>query len=96
MASGSSLQQLTYLGLVGVCDPPRPSVRPALANLRQSGVAVKMVTGDAQETAVAIGTDFLFYRHFFKFFYSIFLYYFIYLFSSVNRIRHDAYAMYIW
>lgn len=55
IARGASLQQLVYLGLVGVCDPPRPSVRPALASLRQSGVVVKMVTGDAQETAVAIG-----------------------------------------
>jgi P-type Ca2+ transporter type 2C len=59
MATGNSLQQLTYLGLAGICDPPRPSVRPALAALRHSGVCVKMVTGDAQETAIAIGSFFI-------------------------------------
>lgn len=55
MARGTSLQDLIYLGLVGICDPPRPYVRESIAMLVQSGVRVKMVTGDAHETAVAIG-----------------------------------------
>jgi Ca2+-transporting ATPase len=55
MARGSSLQDLVYVGLVGICDPPRPFVRESIQTLLQSGVKVKLVTGDAQETATAIG-----------------------------------------
>lgn len=54
-AKGSSLQELMFVGLIGICDPPRPFVREAVQTLVQSGVKVKLVTGDAQETAVAIG-----------------------------------------
>jgi Ca2+-transporting ATPase len=49
------LQDLAYCGIVGICDPPRPFVREAIQTLIQGGVKVKLVTGDAQETAVAIG-----------------------------------------
>lgn len=44
-----------YLGLVGICDPPKPFVRESIEQLYNCGVKVKLVTGDAQETAVAIG-----------------------------------------
>lgn len=53
-ARGSSLQDLVYVGIVGICDPPRPHVRESIATLMNSGVKVKMVTGDAKETAAAI------------------------------------------
>lgn len=56
MARGSSLQDLVYVGLVGICDPPRPFVRESIQTLLQSGVKVKLVTGDAQETATAIAS----------------------------------------
>lgn len=55
LAKGKSFQDLIYMGLVGITDPPRPLVRESIEILRQSGVSVKMVTGDSQETAVAIG-----------------------------------------
>lgn len=55
IARGSSFQDMVYLGLVGITDPPRPLVRESIEMLQASGVRVKMVTGDAQETAVAIG-----------------------------------------
>lgn len=55
IAKGRSFQDLVYLGLVGITDPPRPLVRESIEVLQASGVRVKMVTGDAQETAVAIG-----------------------------------------
>lgn len=55
LARGSSLQDLIYVGLVGICDPPRPYVRESISILMNSGVKVKMVTGDAKETAAAIG-----------------------------------------
>lgn len=44
-----------YVGLIGICDPPRPHVRESITTLINSGVKVKMVTGDAKETASAIG-----------------------------------------
>lgn len=55
LARGSSLQDLVYVGLVGICDPPRPNVRESISILINSGVQVIMVTGDAKETAAAIG-----------------------------------------
>uniref|UniRef100_A0A663DZE1 Calcium-transporting ATPase n=1 Tax=Aquila chrysaetos chrysaetos TaxID=223781 RepID=A0A663DZE1_AQUCH len=55
LASGPELGKLTFLGLVGIIDPPRPGVREAVQVLSESGVSVKMITGDALETAVAIG-----------------------------------------
>lgn len=54
-ASGSEMGKLTFLGLVGIIDPPRSGVKEAVATLISSGVAIKMVTGDSQETAVSIG-----------------------------------------
>lgn len=55
LAKGKSLNDLVYLGIVGITDPPRPLVRESIEILNRSGVRVKMVTGDSQETAIAIG-----------------------------------------
>ncbi|XP_067304255.1 calcium-transporting ATPase type 2C member 1 [Pseudorasbora parva] len=55
-ASGSEMGALTFLGLVGIIDPPRAGVKEAVVTLISSGVAVKMVTGDSQETAVSIAS----------------------------------------
>ncbi|KAM6177471.1 calcium-transporting ATPase type 2C member 2 [Erethizon dorsatum] len=57
LASGPELGRLTFLGLVGIIDPPRDGVREAVRVLSESGVSVKMITGDALETASAIGRD---------------------------------------
>lgn len=57
LAKGKSFQDLIYMGIVGITDPPRPLVRESIEILRQSGVSVKMVTGDSQETAVAVGKE---------------------------------------
>ncbi|XP_030907584.2 calcium-transporting ATPase type 2C member 2 [Melopsittacus undulatus] len=57
LASGPELGKLTFLGLVGIIDPPRAGVREAVQVLLDSGVSVKMITGDALETAVAIGQN---------------------------------------
>nr|XP_012226173.1 PREDICTED: calcium-transporting ATPase type 2C member 1 isoform X2 [Linepithema humile]XP_012226174.1 PREDICTED: calcium-transporting ATPase type 2C member 1 isoform X2 [Linepithema humile] len=56
LARGSTLQDLIYVGFVGICDPPRPHVRESISILINSGVKVKMVTGDAKETAAAIAS----------------------------------------
>lgn len=54
LAKGKSFQDLVFLGVIGITDPPRPLVRESIEMLQASGVRVKMVTGDAQETAMAI------------------------------------------
>lgn len=48
----------TFLGLQGMIDPPRPSALKAISACRAAGIAVKMITGDHKETAVAIGREF--------------------------------------
>ncbi|XP_026225609.1 calcium-transporting ATPase type 2C member 1 [Anabas testudineus] len=55
-ASGAEMGNLTFLGLVGIIDPPRSGVKEAVGTLISSGVAVKMITGDSQETAVSIAS----------------------------------------
>lgn len=45
---------LTFLGLVGIIDPPRPEVKQAIDEARNAGISVVMITGDAPVTALAI------------------------------------------
>ncbi|MFM7426474.1 MAG: cation-translocating P-type ATPase, partial [Elainella sp.] len=53
----SSEAGLTWLGLVGMLDAPRPEVRDAVAKCRQAGIRPVMITGDHQLTAQAIAED---------------------------------------
>jgi len=46
---------LTFLGLVGLEDPPRQDVKQALAECKAAGIRVVMVTGDQPVTARSIG-----------------------------------------
>jgi Ca2+-transporting ATPase len=48
------LQDLTWIGLVGIHDPPRPEARAAIELCRRAGIGVKMITGDHRTTAAAI------------------------------------------
>ena len=48
-------QRLTLLGLTGMLDPPRPEVPHAVEMARQAGIQIVMITGDAAETASAVG-----------------------------------------
>ncbi len=54
VAAGTA-DALQLLGVVGLSDPPRPDAAAVIAQLKQLGVRVQMATGDALETARAIG-----------------------------------------
>lgn len=45
---------LTFAGLVGMIDPERPSAKQAVAEAKNAGIEVVMITGDHQITASAI------------------------------------------
>ena len=48
---------LVFLGLIGIMDPPRPEVKAAIETCQRAGIKVKMITGDQQMTAAAIGAE---------------------------------------
>ncbi|HEY5151380.1 MAG TPA: cation-translocating P-type ATPase [Mycobacterium sp.] len=50
-------QNLTYVGVVGIIDPPRPEVAEAVADAHRAGVRVMMITGDHPTTAARIAED---------------------------------------
>lgn len=45
---------MTFLGLAGMIDPPRPEVAGAVRNCRRAGIRPVMITGDHRDTAAAI------------------------------------------
>jgi Ca2+-transporting ATPase len=49
--------RFTFVGIVGIYDPPREGVKEAIAKLLDAGVKVVMITGDSKDTAVAIGRE---------------------------------------
>ena len=59
LPAGSSLneQELVWLGVVGMIDPPRPEAAQAVRTAQEAGVRVVMITGDHPATAIAIAGE---------------------------------------
>jgi Ca2+-transporting ATPase len=50
-------RDLIFVGLIGMIDPARAEVRPAVDRARRAGIRTVMITGDYPETARAIAED---------------------------------------
>lgn len=49
--------KLTFIGLVGMIDPPRPEARDAVRSFKKAGVTTVMITGDHKDTALAVAKE---------------------------------------
>ena len=50
-------QGMTFLGLAGMIDPPRPEAKTAIEKCERAGIKVVMITGDHPLTAKAVATE---------------------------------------
>ncbi len=54
---GDAEREMTFLGLVGMIDPPRPEAKAAIERCEQAGIRVVMITGDHPLTAQAVARE---------------------------------------
>ncbi len=50
-------EELVFLGLIGMIDPPREEAKHAVARAKAAGIRPIMITGDHPKTALVIGTE---------------------------------------
>jgi Ca2+-transporting ATPase len=55
-------QDLIFLGLIAMIDPPREEVKDAIDKCKTAGIKTVMITGDHKSTAVAIARELGFYQ----------------------------------
>ena len=55
-------QELTFVGLIGMMDPPRPEAKRAVEQCFAAGIRPVMITGDHKLTAVAVARELCIYR----------------------------------
>src|SRR4030043_1212301 len=48
---------MVFVGLIGLEDPPRPEVKEAISRCREAGIRIIMITGDGSRTALAIAKE---------------------------------------
>ena len=53
----ASEEALTFVGLVGMIDPPRPEAKDSVRTLKKAGIRTIMITGDHKDTALAIAKE---------------------------------------
>lgn len=58
ICSGEAKEEnLCFIGLVGMIDPPRPEAKEAVKSCRSAGVITVMITGDHKDTALAVARE---------------------------------------
>lgn len=58
VCNGEAVEEdLCFLGLVGMIDPPRPEAKEAVESCRSAGVTTVMITGDHKDTALAVAKE---------------------------------------
>ena len=50
-------EEMTFIGLVGMIDPPREEVKEAIKMTKSAGIRTVMITGDHKDTAFAIASE---------------------------------------
>ena len=55
-------EDLTFIGIMGIIDPPREEVKHAISTCHEAGIKVIMITGDHKLTATSIAKDLGIYK----------------------------------
>ena len=55
-------EDLTFIGIMGIIDPPREEVKHAISTCKEAGIKVIMITGDHKLTAKSIAKDLGIYK----------------------------------
>jgi P-type Ca2+ transporter type 2C len=51
------IDKMTFVGVVGIIDPPREEVKGAISKAKAAGIRVIMATGDHKNTAIAVAKE---------------------------------------